>query len=149
MEQTKDYSQEFKEFGIDVQVSAEVANAQWRLFVREYRIVGAKAENLSGIKDAMIPAIMAGDAEIAETDRGVVIKQFVARPQNGGPKVLTYDPPSSIHVARGGTDEVPMVKRWLRVAASLAGKNENELTNWLLGRDYSLMETIAQLFISA
>lgn len=145
----RDIAQELSDLGIEVTISAETAEKQWRTFAKEYRIVGDKAENLAGIKAAMLTAIMAGDAEIGEDARGVYVKQFVARPQNNGPKELIYNPPTATHVARGGTDDVPLVQKWLRVAASLAGKNEGELSVWLCGRDYSLMETIAQLFTSA
>jgi hypothetical protein len=148
MEPTRDIAKEFSDLGIDVQISAEVAEAQWKKFAREYRVVGLKADGLAGIKAAMISAIMAGDAEIGEDARGVFIKQFVARPQSGGPKELIYNPPSVVHVARGGTDDVALAQKWLRYAASSSGKNEGELSVWLVGRDYSLMETIAQLFTS-
>lgn len=144
-----DIANELSVLGIEVKISSETAESQWKAFAREYRIVGDKAENLAGIRAAMLTAIMAGDAEIGEDARGVFVKQFVARPQNGGPKELIYNPPTATHVARGGTDDVPLVQRWLRVAASLAGKNEGELATWLHGRDYSLMEMIAQLFTSA
>lgn len=145
----KDISQEFADLGIKIQISQEVAEEQWRTFAREYRVVGNKAERLDAMKRDLVTAIMAGDVEIFEDSRGVCVKQFVVRPQNGGPKEIVYGPPNTTHVARGGTDDTPLSQKWARVAASMAGKNEGELSAWLAGRDYSLMETVAQLFTSA
>ncbi len=142
----KDIAQEFADLGIDVVVSQEIAEKQWGIFAREYRIVGDRAEAVKSIRSTMIAAIMAGDAEVFESESGVCIKQFIRHPRKGGPAELVYNPPTTIHVARGGTDDTPLAQKWARVAASLAGKSEGEVTAFLSGRDYSLMETIAQLF---
>lgn len=145
----KDIAQELSDLGIEVTVSHETAEAQWKMFAREYRLVGERGTAFEAIRGAMITAIMVGDAQIEECPAGVAVRQFVKHPQGGCPKEIVYNPPSTIHVARGGTDDTPLSQKWCRVAASLSGNREGDFGAWLMGRDYSLMETIAQLFTLA
>jgi hypothetical protein len=147
-EHTQDLGVQLEEAGVTPVITQLVATEQWKLLVREYRIVGDKADDLKRIKRDLIVAIMCGDAEVFEDSRGICVKQFVKRGGPGCPKELTYQPPNTTHVARGGVDETPLNQKWARVAASLAGCSEGEIATWLSGRDYTLMELVAQLFTS-
>jgi hypothetical protein len=144
----KTLKDELDELGIPTKISEETAAAQWKMFAKEYRLVGAKALAVEHLRYYLTIAIMVGDAEIMQTPAGVAIKQFVANPQNGGPKEITYNPPNSKHLAAGGTDQATLAERWCRIAASLSYHNEGQLNIWLTANDLKLMEAIAQLFIN-
>ena len=144
----KTLKDELAELGIETKLTQEVAEAQWKPFAKEYRLVGAKALAVEHLKYSLVISIMCGDAEIFTSGAGVGIKQFVSNPQNGGPKEITYNPPNSKHMAAGGTDSATLAERYCRIAASLSGHNEGQLTLWLSGNDMKVMEGIAQLFTS-
>jgi hypothetical protein len=144
----KTISEELEELGTKPKLTQEAAEAQWQKFVKEYRIVGAKALAVEHLKYYLTISIMIGDAEIFDSGAGPCIKQFVAHPQNGGPKEIVYNAPNSKNMAAGGTDAATISERWCRIAASLSGHNEGQLTMWLTSNDMKLMEAIAQLFIN-
>ena len=145
----KTIAQELEGLGLEVKISEETALAQWQAFAREYRIVGEKAEALATSRRDLLIAIMCGDVEVQSTAAGVAIKQFVAHPQMGGPNEITYSPPNAKHMASAGTDSTTLSTKWVRIAASLSNCNEGQLTMWLTGHDFALMESVVQLFITA
>lgn len=140
---------ELEELGLEVKISEEVAEQQWRVFAREYRIVGKKAEALEAQRRDLLVAIMCGDVEVQGTSAGVAIKQFLTHPQNGGPSEITYCPPNAKHMAAAGADMTTIGTKWLRLAAALSNTDEGRLTLWLTARDLALMESIAMLFTMA
>jgi hypothetical protein len=144
-----DIRRELEELGLEVKIGQEVAEQQWQSFAREYRIVGEKAEALSSMKRDMVTAIMCGDVEMMQTAGGIAVKQWLSHRQNGAPESITYNPPNARHIASAGTDTATISTRWCRIAASLSGLNEGQLTLWLTGRDHTVMEGIVQLFTMA
>ncbi len=141
-----DIAKELEDLGLTVEFSTETAEAQWKMFAREYRIAGERAEGFAAFKRDLMAAIMCGDAEVIEVPAGVAIKQHVRHPLSNGPSEITYNPPNAATASAGGTDGVALTMKWCRVAAALAMKTDGQLVAWLAGRDYSLMEMIAQLF---
>lgn len=144
----KDISRDLEALGIKHEISQETAEAQWAMLAREYRLVGERGDAYAVNRRDMVIAIMCGDVQFEETNAGVAIRQFVQHPQAGGQKEIVYAPPTSKTVAAGGVDAVALQTRWCRIAAALSGNTEGQLTLWLTGRDHSLMEDIAQFFLS-
>ena len=132
--------------GLKVKISAETAEAAWKVYAREYRVVGKKADMLAALKDEVLTALMLGDLEFITDDSGVAIKQTLLHRQNAAPETIVYYPPTSQNLTAAGTDVVTLTVRWRRIAASLARAEEGQLIAWMAGQDLKNMELVVQLF---